>query len=140
MVLVFWPFAIPISLLFLDFIWTTFEDERQMLHDYLAETRLIRSRAKPVGAGKITRRLLKGFGVTMSYARARPKRMAETNLSPVPPMFVEETPIELSDNDLLPLRSVFFFCFQCVTTPHPIEEAGTIEKKLSKLSKFEQLP
>ncbi len=61
--------------IFTDLVWTTMNVERQMLRDLVAETRLIRNRAKPIGVGKVSRCLFTGLGITVLYARVRPKRI-----------------------------------------------------------------
>jgi len=60
----------PVSIV-TDLLWTTIEDERQMLRDLVTETRLIRNNAKPIGVGKISRCLFTGLGIIVSYARVR---------------------------------------------------------------------
>jgi uncharacterized RDD family membrane protein YckC len=62
----------PVSIV-TDLLWTTIEDERQMLRDLVTETRLIRNNAKPIGVGKISRCLFTGLGIIVSYARVREK-------------------------------------------------------------------
>lgn len=49
-----WLFAVPISFLLLEIIWTSVDDERQMLRDLFSGTRLIRNNAKPIGPGRTT--------------------------------------------------------------------------------------
>lgn len=59
--------------IFTDLIWTTMNDERQMLRDLIVGTRMIRHHAKPVGVGKVSRCLLTGLGITVFYAIIRPR-------------------------------------------------------------------
>ena len=61
--------------IFTDLIWTTMNVERQMLRDLIAETRLIRNRAKPIGVGKVSRCLFTGLGIAVFYTRVHPKTM-----------------------------------------------------------------
>ena len=60
--------------IFTDLIWTTMNVERQMLRDLIAETRLIRNQAKPIGVGKVSRCLFTGLGIAVFYARVHPKK------------------------------------------------------------------
>jgi len=61
--------------IFTDLLWTTMNHERQMLRDLMAETRLIRNGAKPIGVGRVSRCLFTGLGLTLFYARVRPKSL-----------------------------------------------------------------
>ena len=61
--------------IFTDLIWTTMNVERQMLRDLIAETRVIRNRAKPIGVGRVSRCLFTGLGIAVFYARVHPKTM-----------------------------------------------------------------
>lgn len=65
-----WGFGWPIGF-FIDWVWTFFEDERQMLRDLVAETRLVRNRATPIGTGRISYVFFTGLGLTLIYPRVR---------------------------------------------------------------------
>lgn len=71
-----WPIGFPI-----DWLWSTFDEERQMLRDLFAGTRLVRNSAQPIGPGKISYVLYTGIGLAVMYARVRPKA-ASTPRSP----------------------------------------------------------
>ena len=71
----------PVSIV-TDLLWTTIEDERQMLRDLITETRLIRNNAKPIGVGKISRCLFTGLGIIVSYARVREMTSDQVRLNP----------------------------------------------------------
>ncbi|MEK6262818.1 MAG: RDD family protein [Planctomycetota bacterium] len=73
-----WVMGWPISLFF-DLVWTTIDDERQMLRDLFAETRLIRNKAKPIGAGRISYPLYTAVGLTLHYASVRAKATTTVN-------------------------------------------------------------
>jgi len=62
-----WLFAAPIGFFFLDILWTTVDDERQMLRDLLSGTRLIRNNAKPIARGRIVYSFYTAFGLTLLY-------------------------------------------------------------------------
>ena len=76
--------------------------ERQMLRDLMAETRLIRNRAKPIGVGKISRCLLTGLGITLSYARVRPKSITADDRKPEDVSTSAVAPAVLTDHDFIP--------------------------------------
>lgn len=55
----------------IDLFWTATNRERQMLRDLLAETRLIRSRAKPIGIGKTTYVMITCLSIAVMYTEIR---------------------------------------------------------------------
>jgi uncharacterized RDD family membrane protein YckC len=67
---------------FTDLLWTTMNHERQMLRELMAGTRLVRNRAKPIADGKVTRCLFTGLGLTLFYARIRPKLIKADDRTP----------------------------------------------------------
>lgn len=69
----YWWLSVPGFLV--DFFWATANRERQMIRDLLAETRLVRNRAQPIGVGKISHALMTGWGVAVLYAEVREPTM-----------------------------------------------------------------
>jgi uncharacterized RDD family membrane protein YckC len=65
-----WTIGWPIGF-FADWLWTSMDDDRQMLRDLCTETRLVRNRATPIGPGRISYVLCTGIGLTVLYARVR---------------------------------------------------------------------
>lgn len=65
-----WCMGWPINF-WIDLLWTTIDDDRQMLRDLFAETRLVRNNAQPVGIGRTSRVFYVGLGLALSYARVR---------------------------------------------------------------------
>ena len=87
--------------IFTDLLWTTMNHERQMLRDLMAETRLIRNRAKPIGVGKVTRCLFTGLGITLLYARIRPKSLKSDEQKPDRISTSAVAPAVLTDHDFI---------------------------------------
>jgi len=75
-----WLIAAPIGFFFIDLLWTTVDDERSMLRDLLAETRLIRNKAKPIGRGRIVFSFYTAFGFTLLYTSVRNKVSTNNDL------------------------------------------------------------
>lgn len=55
----------------MDLFWTSTNGERQMLRDLLAETRLIRNKAKPIGVGKTTYAMMTCLSIAVMYTEIR---------------------------------------------------------------------
>ena len=87
--------------IFADLLWTTMNSERQMLRDLMAETRLIRNRAKPIGVGKVSRCLFTGLGITVFYARVHPKTMTSESQQPDRISKRPAEPVVLADHDFI---------------------------------------
>jgi uncharacterized RDD family membrane protein YckC len=66
-----WTVAWPISFL-IDWVWTSIDDERQMLRDLFSGTRLVRNSATPLGVGRIVYVFYSGAGLNLTYAQVRP--------------------------------------------------------------------
>ncbi len=75
-----WLFAAPISFFFIDILWTTVDDERQMLRDLFSGTRLIRINAKPIARGRIVYSFYTAFGLTLLYLSVR--KLSSADLDP----------------------------------------------------------
>lgn len=60
-----------------DLFWVSANRERQMLRDLLAETRLIRRKAKPIGIGKTTYVMMTCLSIAVMYAEVRERREAD---------------------------------------------------------------
>ncbi|MDB5344548.1 MAG: signal peptide protein [Schlesneria sp.] len=58
----------------LDLFWTSTNRERQMLRDLLAETRLIRSKAKPIDIGSTTYVMMTCLSIAVMYTEIRERR------------------------------------------------------------------
>jgi hypothetical protein len=71
-----WLFG-PVSF-FLDVLWTTMDDERQMIRDLVAGTRLVRNNAVPIGVGKVSYSFYTILCITVLYASVRPMRTMQT--------------------------------------------------------------
>ena len=54
-----------------DWLWETVDDERQMLRDLFAGTRLIRNKAEPIGRGRIHYERYTALGVVLVYRQVR---------------------------------------------------------------------
>lgn len=75
-----WLFGWPITV-FLDCLWPTMDDERQMLRDLFTETRLIRNSARPAAVGRVMYSLYNVSGLTLLYASIRVRESATTTSS-----------------------------------------------------------
>lgn len=61
----------------IDLFWTPTNRERQMLRDLLAETRLIRSKAEPIGIGKTTYVMMTCLSIAVLYPEIRERIEAD---------------------------------------------------------------
>ncbi|HEY4260074.1 MAG TPA: RDD family protein [Schlesneria sp.] len=59
---------------FIDFFWTSTNRERQMLRDLLAETRLIRNKAQPIGVGKSIHSMMTCMSIAVMYTEIRERQ------------------------------------------------------------------
>lgn len=69
-----WTIGWPISI-YLDWLWVFIEEERQMLCDYVFQTRLVRHHAQPIGPGRIHYVFVTAPALAIGYARVRPMNM-----------------------------------------------------------------
>jgi len=69
--MVLWTIGWPISI-YLDWLWVFIEEERQMLCDYVFQTRLVRHDAQPIGPGRIHYVFVTAPALAIGYARVRP--------------------------------------------------------------------
>lgn len=69
--LVIWLIGFPINF-YVDWLWTFIEEERQMLCDYIFQTRLVRNHAQPIGPGRIQYVFVTAPVLAVGYARVRP--------------------------------------------------------------------
>ena len=68
-----WLLLSPFGFFWLDLLWTTVDDERQMLRDLFSGTRLIRNNARPIGRGWIEYSFYTAFGLILFYPSVRRK-------------------------------------------------------------------
>lgn len=70
-------FFIPLGM-FLDFMWPTVDEERQMLRDLYCGTRIVLNRAAPVAQGKIVHSFHTAMGYSLMYASVQKGAKAAT--------------------------------------------------------------
>ncbi len=113
--MVLWGIGWPISF-YLDWLWTTIDDDRQMLRDLYAETRLVRNSAAPLGTGRISYVFYTGLGLTLTYARVQLRDLDSSKLPVLPeieaPTVSSERSVELAV-EMRPHDGSILLCPKC---------------------------